>query len=134
MQSTTEKVLLRIALAGMEKAKREDFIHVACAFWHEGYVPNLSKFRMLSKEEKRVVGYLTEYFTGFSVLNRRQSLALLKVSDKIKVEVKPECNEFSRIDPVAKEWGLTAGMDRHLSDLLLYRTPPQTVDHLTAVS
>ena len=117
----TGDLLTQVAAQGLSSVTKEDMVKLACAYWHEHYVPDVNRVLTLDTEELRVAGYLTEFFSTFNCLEEQDALRLVNVANKIKALLKPGYRE-SDLDEIAKEWGMTRNLNPFLADLLFYQT------------
>jgi len=118
----SEEVLIRIASSGLSKAAKEDVVQLACAIWHEGYVPSVEFILSRGKEEQRIIGYLTEFLAAFEVLSLDQIKTLVWVAEEIKEQLQPQYKEAKGLDDIAKEWGMDVGINDYLEHILFYQT------------
>lgn len=116
-----QALLQKVASTGISAAGKEDMIELACAFWHEGFVPDSAKIMQLDAARRQVAGYLTEVFSTFNVLDVASAKRLLEVAKQIKSTFEVDIQVESE-DEIAGEWGLMEGIGQHLDYLLYYQT------------
>ena len=119
---STEEVLIRIAASGLSKAAKEDVVQLACAIWHEEYVPSVEFILRREKEEQRTIGYLTEFLAAFEVLSLVQIKTLVRVAEEVKEQLHPQYKEVRGLDDIANEWGMDVGINDYLEHILFYQT------------
>ena len=116
-----EGLIEKIAKQGLASTPAEDMVSLACAFWHEGFIPNFDKISHLPKNQLQLIGYLTEFFSLFHCVAETRATELVNLAGKIKTIVKPQPTS-NNPDDIAAEWGLTENMNKFLGDILYYQT------------
>ena len=66
MKTVCDKLLASVSASRLVLSDPTELERLACAFWHENYVPSHSFLNSLSVEERAVAGYLIEFFSGFN--------------------------------------------------------------------
>ena len=114
-------LLEKVTGQNIELSSVEDITELACAYWHEGFVPALEDLERLSEDQKINAGYITEFFSTFNCVNRKQALELVEVSSALKSRLKPVEDEANS-DEIAGEWGLKENLNKFHKDILFYQT------------
>lgn len=123
MNTTTQQLLQKIVSQGMNNAEGEDVAALACAYWHEGFLPDVEQIARLPVEQQHLAGYLTEFFSTFNCLALEQSKKLIAAAMAIRQLNPPEpITDNIEVDDIAKEWGLTQGINNYLKDILPFQT------------
>lgn len=116
-----EILIEKIAKQELASTSVEDMVSLACAFWHEGFIPDFDKICHLPKNQLQLIGYLTEFFSLFHCVAETRAIELVNLANKIKVIVQPQPTADNP-DEIAAEWGLTDNMNKFLGDILYYQT------------
>ncbi len=116
-----DALLKKIAVQGIEATSFDEMVVLACAFWHEGFVPNLDNIKHLDAEELKVAGYLVEIFSTFNCVDDSKAKSLQAFANHIKQHILPQPDKDNP-DEIAAEWGLKENLDQHLGKLLYYQT------------
>lgn len=114
-------LLKKIAKHGIEDSSKKDIIEMACAYWHDDFLPDLEKIQSLPLEQQKIIGYITEFFSTFNCVEKDRAKKLVQISNKIKTAVKPVSTP-SNNDEIAAEWGLTENLNKFHKDILFYQT------------
>jgi len=114
-------LLKKVTGQNLENSSVEEITELACAYWHENFVPALEDIEILSKDQQIKAGYITEFFSTFNCIDRDQTLRLVEISTALKMKFKPAENE-KNTDEIAAEWGLSENLNRFHKDILFYQT------------
>ncbi|WP_322002300.1 hypothetical protein [Marinobacter alexandrii] len=110
--------LLNVARKGLKNSSADEVVTAAVEVWHKRYLPNLSG---LSVDEQRVAGYLVDRLSRFNCLSLEQKKLLQGVAAKAKQNV-PKRVSHSRVDALAKNWGLEEDLKPFMPALMPYQT------------
>lgn len=99
----------------------DEIIQIACAYWHEDYVPDLDKIKKLNAKHQLIIGYLTEFFSAFNCVGKERTSLLVDIAHQIKSWLEPEVNP-DNTDIIAGEWGLSNNINAFHADILYYQT------------
>ena len=117
----SHKLLNTMAKQGLSSTTKDQMITLACAFWHEAFVPDVDFFLASSQEEQRTAGYLIEFFSIFNCLNEEETESLLSVTQALKNKLQPNF-KASNLDDIAQEWGMEESIMPFMDELLSYQT------------
>ncbi len=118
---TTQELLEKISHQGLVSSTKEEIIRLACAYWHEDFLPDTDRLLKLGVEQQKRAGYLTERFSLYHCVNESRALQLVELAYRIKARVNPIHNN-NNPDQVAAEWGLVENINPFLGDILYYQT------------
>lgn len=114
-------VLFKVAEQGLNSSTREEFIALACAYWHEDFFPDMASVKNLPHKQQLIIGYLTEFFSTFNVVEKERAIRLVEFSNALKNQLKPVSND-NNADEIAAEWGLAENINEHHQHILFYQT------------
>jgi hypothetical protein len=114
-------VLIAVAKQGLLASSTDEIVKLACAYWHEGFIPNIDSAKLLPAEQQKIIGYLTEFFSTFNVVEKERAIKLVGLAHELKKQIAPVGND-SNSDEIAGEWGLAENLNEFHKDLLFYQT------------
>lgn len=117
----TQELLEKIGKQGLAATTKDEMVRLACAYWHEDFLPDINHIMSFSTEEQRIMGYLTEFFASFHCVEESRIKKLVELANRIKSVLNPAITTNGP-DEIAAEWGVTDNMDRFLDDILFYQT------------
>lgn len=117
----TFSLLKKIASNSLTEASSEDIVKIACAYWYEHFLPDIKKIESLPVEQQKIIGYITEFFSTFNCVEKKQAVTLVSIASTIKKHIEPEPSE-SNTDEIAAEWGLEDNLNKYHSAFLKYQT------------
>lgn len=118
---TTQELLEKISHHGLDSSSKEEIIRLACAYWHEDFLPDIGRILKLGREQQKRAGYLTELFSMYHCVDESRALQLVALAHRIKTRAKPPHNN-NNPDQIAAEWGLVENINPFLGDILYYQT------------
>lgn len=117
----TSTILLKVAKQGLSASSTDEIVKLACGFWHEGFFPDIDSVKPLPVEQQKIVGYLTEFFSTFNIVEKERAIKLVDLAHDLKIQIAPVVNE-SNADEIAAEWGLADNLNGFHKDILFYQT------------
>ena len=121
-------LLKKIAEHGIENSSSKDIIQIACAYWHDDFLPDNKEIDSLPLKQQQIIGYITEFFSTFNCVEKERALMLVQFANKIKDTVKP-APKPSNTDEIAAEWGLTENLNKYHKDIMFYQTRHYQLGH-----
>jgi hypothetical protein len=117
----TSSVLLKVAKQGLLASSTDEIVKLACAYWHEGFLPDIGSAMLLPLEQQKRIGYITEFFSTFNIVEKERATKLVGLALKLKKKIAPDRND-SNADEIAAEWGLDENLNDFHKDILFYQT------------
>lgn len=117
----TQTLLEKVSQKVLDSSSSEQMIRLACAYWHEGFIPDTEKIKMLGEEPQHRAGYLTEFFAAFNCLDSANRKQLIAAAERIRSFKQPRANTDNP-DDIAVGWGLDDNINAFLKDILYYQT------------
>jgi hypothetical protein len=117
----TSSVLNKVARQGLSASSLDEIIKLACAYWHEGFLPDIDSSKLLPVEQQQIIGYLTEFFSTFNIVEKERAIKLVGLAYELKNQITPVVND-SNADEIAAEWGLADNLNDFHQDILFYQT------------
>lgn len=117
----TSTVLLKLAKQGLLASSTDEIIKIACAYWHEDFLPDIDSAKLLPVEQQKIIGYLTEFFSTFNIVEKDRAIKLVGLAQELKKQISPAGND-SNEDEIAAEWGLAENLNDFHKDILFYQT------------
>jgi hypothetical protein len=117
----TNAVLLAVAKQGLLASSTDEIVKLACAYWHEDFLPDIDSAKLLPAEQQKVIGYLTEFFSTFNVVEKKRAIELVGLAHELKNQIAPIGND-SNADEIAGEWGLAENLNDFHKDIIFYQT------------
>ena len=117
-----DKQFKKVVSSPFSNLSVEDLKPIALAFWHEGYVPELSN---LNFKQLRKAGYLIDRFRGYSCISRvhkRKLASLVKELKQCLSEVPEVIENADNLELLAQKWHLNEDVSHLMSPLLKYQT------------
>lgn len=112
--------LENVAQQGLLKSSSDEMMLLACAFWHEDFLPDLLRIEALPVNDQKIIGYLIKFFSAFNCIGENRAAELADLSEKIRVRVKPLPSD--NVDDFAAQWGLAENINPFLPDILHMQT------------
>lgn len=84
-------------------------------------MPDTDSVKSLPVEQQRIIGYLSEFFSTFNVVEKERAIKLVEFANKLKERATPVCNN-DNADEIAAEWGLDENLNKFHKDILFYQT------------
>jgi hypothetical protein len=117
----TSTLLLKVAKQGLLASSTDEIVNLACAYWHEAFLPDIDSAKLLPVEQQNIIGYITEFFSTFNIVEKDRAIKLVELAHKLKKQVAPVSND-SNADEIAAEWGLAENLNDFHKDILFYQT------------
>lgn len=117
----TFALLKKISAHKLSEASSKEIVEIACAYWHEQFLPELKDIESLPLEQQKVIGYMTEFFSTFNCVDKEQAMKLINIANTIKKHIQP-FQSSSNTDEIAAEWGLIENLNNFHKDILQYQT------------
>jgi hypothetical protein len=114
-------VLLKVAKQGLLASSADEIVQLACAYWHENFMPDIVYAKHLPIEEQRIIGYLTEFFSTFNVVEKERTIKLVALANELKEQINPVFND-QNMDEIAAEWGMDENLNDFHKHFLFYQT------------
>ena len=108
----------KVTKKGLALASTEEVVRLALSLWHERFLPSFSGMDL---EEKRTAGYMVDFLSRFECVDQEQKLRLRELADAAKQEL-PRRTSQSRVDSLARDWGLDNDLRPFTKALLPYQT------------
>ena len=84
-------------------------------------MPDIASVKLLPQEQQKIIGYLTEFFSTFNVVEKERTIQLVELASKLKEQITPVFND-QNMDEIAAEWGLDENLNTFHKDILFYQT------------